>query len=195
MKQSRCTINTSFDHSAPVDFLQSQWQSRDKSPAYLIYRWTIALFYIFSVVYSLVTSIQRKELQFYYIYLTHWNLIFNMGSMVLSAILMTLYHLNRLKSPDRMTRELKTYWFLSTTSNMYAFLVSLIYWTVLYKQDMNVVDANNILVHATNSLVLLVDLAVVKHPGRLGIFVYSLGCGCMYLFFSWLYPFLGGLDR
>lgn len=195
MQQSRCTINTSFEYSAPTEFLQSQWQSRERSPAYLVYRWIIALFYVFSVAYSMMTSSCRGEIRFYYIYLTHWNLLFSMSSMVMAAVLVTLHHWKRLKVADRMTRELKAFWFLSSSSNMYAFLVSLIYWNILYKQDANVVDLNNVLVHATNSLVLLIDMAIVKYPGRIGVFVYPLGCGCVYLFFSWLYPSLGGLNR
>jgi hypothetical protein len=78
---------------------------------------------------------------------------------------------------------------------MYAFLISVIYWTLLYKKEKAVIDLNNVLVHLTNSLVLLIDLAVVKQPGRVGIFVYPLSCGLVFLFFSWLYPALGGVNR
>lgn len=192
---SNCKINTSFDYDSPADFLKSQWQTKHKSTNYLIYRWTIATFYMFSVVVSLTTSTMRSELSFYFIYLTHWNLIFTMVSTVLLAVLVTLHQSDKLILTDKMSRELKIFWFLSTTSTMYAFLVSMIYWMILYKSQVNIIDLNNVLIHATNSLVLILDMAIVKYKGRFGLFLYSFCCGFLFFLFSWLYPFLGGRNR
>lgn len=160
-------INTSFEYGSSKDFVQSQWQTREKSFVYLIYRWTVACFFIFSVITSLVNAAVCDRLQFFLIYLTQWNLLFTMVTAVWSACLVTRHHYNRLK--DEMTKELKIFWFFSTSSNMYAFLVSAIYWGVLYNKDLNHIDLNNILVHATNSLVVLINLAVVKQPERFGL--------------------------
>jgi hypothetical protein len=195
MKLLSCgRLNTSFEHESPKDFVTSQWQTREKSVIYLAYRWTIACFFVFSLFTSLFNSVAKSEIHVYFIYLTHWNLLFTTVSMILSAILVTRHHKNRLNC-DKMTRELKTYWLISSSTSMYAFLVSLIYWTLLFKQDEAVLDMNNVLVHATNSLVLIFDLSVVKHPGRFGILVYPLCAGVIFLIFSWIYPFLGGLNR
>lgn len=188
-------INSNFEYESPKDFLQSQWQTREKSFVYLIYRWIIACFFIFSVITSIANATLCAQLHVYYIYLTHWNLVFTMITSVWSACLVTRHHFNRLKLDGQMTKELKMFWFLSTSSNMYAYLVSMIYWCILYKTDLNKIDLNNIVVHATNSLVVLMNLAVVKQPERFGIFIYPLFCGCMFLFFSWLYPFLGGKNK
>jgi len=103
--------------------------------------------------------------------------------------------MDKLQVSGKMTKALKLSWFLSTTSNLYAFLVSVIYWTVLYKTEVNAVDFNNIIVHGTNSLVVLINILVVKQPERFGLFLYPLTNGFAFLFFSWLYPFLGGLNR
>lgn len=187
-------LNTSFEHETPQDFVTSQWQRKEQSIAYLAYRITVACFFIFSTLTSLATAAFRSELHVYLIYLTHWNLFFTTIAMILSAVLVTLHHKGRLKC-DKMTRELKTLWFLSSSSCMYAFLISLIYWTVLFKAEHAKIDLNNILVHATNSLVPLIDLWVVRQPPRFGIFVYPVGCGFIFLFFSWLYPALGGLNK
>lgn len=188
-------INTSFEYSSPKDFVQSQWQTREKSFIYLIYRWIIACFFIFSVITSVVNAILRGELHVYYIYLTHWNLVFTMVTAVWSACLVTRHHNDQLKLEGQMTKELKMFWLLSTSSSMYAFLVSMIYWGILYKTDLNKIDLNNVVVHLTNSLVVLMNLAIVKQPERFGLFIYPLFCGCMFLFFTWLYPFLGGKNR
>lgn len=190
-----CRINTSLEHTSPKDFVQSQWQTNEKSVGYLVYRWSIACFFVFSVFVSTATSVARGEIFTYLIYLTHWNLVFSMITMVYSAVLTTLYHMDRIKCADKMTRWLKTYWFLSTSSNMYAFLVTLIYWTLLFKAEKSQVDLNNIVVHVTNSIMVLINLAVIKQPERFGLFVYPLVCGCIYLFFSWFYPVLGGKNK
>lgn len=187
-------MNTSYEHETPKDFVTSQWQTREKSVIYLIYRWTIACFFVFSLLTSIVIATARSEILVYPIYLTHWNLLFTTISMVMAAVLTTLHHKDLLNC-EKMTRELKVFWFLSSSSNMYAFLVSLIYWTLLYKADTAVIDLNNVLVHATNALVIIVDLTVVKHPGRFGLFLLPLSCGLLYSFFSWLYPALGGRNR
>lgn len=195
MRFSCGRINTSFAHAKPIEFVQSQWQRSEKSFAFVLYRWIIAGFYVFSVLVSLATSIRCKHLHVYLIYLTHWNLCFSTVSMVLAAWLTTAHFRGRLKINKTMPRSLKVYWFLSTSSNMYAFLVTTIYWCVLYKTEINAVDLNNIVVHCTNSLMLLVNLAIVKQPERFGLFLYPLTCGFIYLAFTWLYPFLGGRNK
>lgn len=195
MRLSCARINTSFEHESPKDFLQSQWQSSEKSFPYVVWRWILACFYIFSVTVSLIKSALGQHLHVYFIYLTHWNLCFSMISMVLGALLVTLHHMDRLKVDKGMTKSLKVFWFLSTSSNMYAFVVTIIYWTCLYKTEVNVIDLNNIVIHCTNSLVLLINLAVAKQPERFGLFVYPLTCGFLFLFFTWFYPWLGGRNR
>lgn len=195
MKLNCIKINSSFEHDSPADFLQSQWQTREKSVIYLIYRWSVAFFFMFSVAVSMTTSALRRELHIYFIYLTHWNLIFTMISMVMNSVLVSMHHMERLKVTDKMTRELKILWFFTTSSQMYAFLVSLIYWTVLYKQGQSVIDFNNVLIHGTNSLIIVIDLIIVKQKARVGMFIYPLFCGFAFLFFTWLYPALGGLNR
>lgn len=195
MRRNCGQINSSFEHSSPEDFVKSQWQTKEKSVGYLIYRWAVACYYIFSVITSLTVTSMRRELHIYPIYLTHWNLVFTMISMLAGAVLVTLYYRDRLNVEGKMTRKLKAYWFLSTSSSMYAFLVSLIYWTVLYKPATSVIDLNNIVVHVTNSLVIIIDLMLVKHSSRVGQFLYPLLCGFVFLFFTWLYPLLGGVNR
>lgn len=195
MRFSCGRINTSFEHAKPIEFVQSQWQRSEKSLAFVLYRWIIAGFYVFSVLVSLATSLHCNHIHVYPIYLTHWNLCFTAVSMVLAAWLTTAHFRNRLKINKTMPRSFKAYWFLSTSSNMYAFLVTIIYWCVLYKTEINAIDLNNIVVHCTNSLMLIVNLVIVKQPERFGLFLYPLTCGFIYLAFTWLYPFLGGRNK
>lgn len=188
-------INSSLEYEKPKDFLQSQWQTSEKSVAYVAFRWALAIFYFFSVAVSIFHSTIRQHLHVYLIYLTHWNLCVSMTLMVFHAAIVTAFHFDRLKIEKRMTKSMKLFWILSTSSTMYAFVVSIIYWTVLYKTELNAVDLNNVLVHLTNSLLLLVNICVVKQPERFGLFVYNFVFGVVFAFFTWLYPFLGGKNR
>lgn len=189
-------VKNDFGHQTPTDFLTSQWQRDDtKCVRYLIYRWIIASFYVFSVLFSLATIFRRGEARFYFIYLTHLNLCTTMITMILGAVLVHRYHYGKMVVTDEMTMTLRIYWFLSQSSSMYAFLISITYWTVLYKMETNSLDFNNIIVHGTNSLMLFIDFMIVRHPARLRTFTYPLMCGFVYLFFSWFYPFLGGVNR
>lgn len=186
-------INYELEHDTPKDFVISQWQTKEKSAAYVIYRWILAMFYLFSFIFSFHTSIARGELKVHFIYLTNWCMLSTLASTVLGAVLVTLYYFKRLKT-DKMTISFKTYWFLSITCTLYAILISFTYWAVLYWKDDNKIDLNNVIIHMTNCL-LVIDILVVKHKWNLAQFVWPLAFGCVFLAFSFVYPQLGGLNR
>ena len=190
------TINLSFEHNSPKDFVQSQWQRSKKSCAYVVFRWIIASFQIFSVMLSIITTVKEEKLNFYWVYLTNWNLCLTMIVMIWSACLAAAFYMDRLNVGDKMTKSLKIFWCLSSSTNIYAILISIVYWGVLYRIEENAVfDLNNIVVHGTNSLSVLINLVVVKQPERLSLVVYPLSFGVIYLAFSWLYPLFGGVNK
>lgn len=186
-------INYELEHDAPKDFVISQWQTKEKSAAFVIYRWLLANFYLFSFIFSFCTSIARGELKVHFIYLTNWCMLANLVCCVLGAVLATLHYFKRLKI-NKMSLPLKTYWFLSISSTMYAILISFTYWAILYWKDDNTIDTNNVIIHMTNCL-LVIDILVVKHKWNLAQFVWPLAFGCVFLAFSFVYPHLGGLNR
>jgi hypothetical protein len=191
-------INSTFSFSctSPKDFVVSQWQTSEKSTIYMTYRWLIAIFYTFSFLFSFTTSIVRNEFKFHFVYLTNWNMFATMIMTVLSAILVTSYNNDRLKLSKKITLPIKIYWCLSISCTMYSVLVSSIYWGVLYKKDNNTIDLNNVLIHITNSCVLVFDIFIVKHKSTLSQFVWPLLFGVTYLvIFTLIYPFFGGLNR
>ena len=189
-------LNFSLKHDVPEDFVQSQWQRSKTSIPYVGFRWIMASFQIFSVMLSITTAVQREKLNIYWVYLTHWNLCLTMIVMIWSACLATTFYMDRLNVGDKMTKSLKIFWCLSSSTNVYAILISIVYWSVLYRMEKNAVcDLNNIVVHGTNSLSVLLNLAVVKQPERFSLVVYPLSYGMIYLVFSWLYPFFGGVTK
>lgn len=160
---------------------------------YLIYRWLIASFFVFKVVYSIVNSIVLSEINVYMIYLTNQSLIFSTVALLTGATLVHLHHFDSMKVPQKMTRALKFYWFMSNQGAGYAFLVTFSYWLFVY--DGSQVDAINILVHGTNSAALLIDLLIVRHPQKFVNFPYSLIISVTYITFTVVYTLLGGVNK
>lgn len=189
-------ISYDFEHDEPKDFVTSQWQRKERCVIYVLYRWLIAAFYVFSVIFSLSTAIYRKEFKVYFVYLTNLNLIATMVATLLSAVLVTQFYREKYEIPNKMTAILKFYWYIWMCTTMYAILISFIYWAILYRQDNNQFDMNNVIVHITNSCILFIDVLVVRHRARLAHFVWPVFSGCGYLLIiTWLYPFFGGVNR
>lgn len=105
-------INYNLEHDSPVDFVTSQWQISERSAAFVIYRWILANFYLFSFFFSFATSIYRGELRVHFIYLTNWIMLASAVLTILAAVLATLHFHSRIKL-DTMTLPLKVYWYLS----------------------------------------------------------------------------------
>lgn len=61
--------------------------------------------------------------------------------------------------------------------------------------EVNNVDAVNLMVHVFNSLIMLIDLAIVGHPIKLTHAYWTMGIGVAYTIFSAIYYLAGGTDR
>ena len=146
------------------------------------------------VAYSIIINVERGDFHCYFIYLTHLNLCTTMMTMLYGAFLVTTYHFNVWQVQKEMPQKLKIYWYLWNHSITLSFAVSISYWTMNYN-DCEVIDLNNILIHITNSLVLVVDALIVKHPSKFFNFVLTLLFEVYYTLFTVIYQFLGGLDK
>lgn len=56
------------------------------------------------------------------------------------------------------------------------------------------VDAANVLTHAINSVLMLLDILIVSHPMRIYHVVQPMAFGLIYGVFSFLYYICGGVD-
>lgn len=191
---SSAKINYKLEHDSPRDFVTSQWQINEKSAVYVIYRWILAKFYLFSFLFSFSTSIHRQELSIHFIYLTNWIMCASAIFTILAAVLATLHFQNKMKL-DKMTVPLKLYWYLSICCTMYACMITFTYWTILFHKDAdNKIDMNNVIIHMTNCII-VIDVFIVKHKCNIAHFVWPLVTGLFFLGFSFIYPSLGGLNR
>lgn len=157
------------------------------------YRWVVAMFFAFSFVNSVIYSISHDELTVMLIYLSRWNLFGTAIASLLGAYLVTRSYFKTIKITNRMNVVLKFYWFLSNNSVVFACVVSSVYWIFLYPGGHN--SLNNYLVHATNLIVLVIDLFIVRHPHRMTHFVFPMACGALYALFTIFYTIFGGVDR
>ncbi|CRL01831.1 CLUMA_CG015062, isoform A [Clunio marinus] len=191
-------LNFGFEYEAPESFVTSEWQNeRRPSVKYLIYRWILSFYFNFVLVLSIYTGEECKQLEFYLIYLTNWNVILNAITSLFGAILVTFYYKVKISfenEENRMPKSFKIYWLLTTLSTVVSISLSCIYWPLIYTgRDKGLNDA---LTHAGNAIVFFIDIFVNAHPPRYGHFVYPLSFGVFYgYFFSLPYTLLGGVDR
>lgn len=171
-----------------------QWQKQDKSLIYLTYRWTVALFFIISVAFSIVVNIKRGHFHVYFIYLTHLNLFATMLTMLLGALLAHQHFIKKAKNSMKMNGTLiNAYWLLHNQSVVLSCIVSIFYWGLIHKGEP--IDLNNVLIHITNSAVLLIDLLIVRHPANYKNFVFMLIVEMAYMLFTAVFQFCGGLNK
>lgn len=84
--------NCSLDHDFADSMVRSQWQSRSRNNYYLLYRWLVAIFVTFVVLYSFIDSIFKYTVGYFFIYFTHWGILINMVVGLIGAILVTVWH-------------------------------------------------------------------------------------------------------
>lgn len=142
-------------------------------------------YFISVAVLSTYVSIERNELFSHFFYLTTWGVWTNLLNSLLGAYLVIIYHYNLIKFGNRMTWPLKFHWFLSNICIVFAFCASISYWTLGYEGQQ--MEINNVVKHATNSLILIVDLFIIRHPYRFSHIIYSLGYGICYGISTFIY--------
>lgn len=111
-----------FSHDQPQDFLKSQvsvlwkrraflknyfpsqWQRGEKSTNFLIYKLTLAIFFAFSVAYSMNINTARGHFHVYFIYWTHLNLCGTVVMTLLGAVFVSLYYFDKIRLQQKMPK-------------------------------------------------------------------------------------------
>jgi hypothetical protein len=123
-------------HDDPEVFYKSQWQSNRKSLIFLIYKWILAAFFIGIVCYSWTKNIINETFAYWFIYMTSWGILLCAVTATFSAILTTLHHIDPVEKNPKSTGY-KVYWFLSYVSTVLAFLITIVYWSLLFDGMIN----------------------------------------------------------
>ncbi|KAJ4450548.1 hypothetical protein ANN_01975 [Periplaneta americana] len=89
----------------------------------------------------------------------------------------------------------KVYWLLHTLAVVIAFGITGSYFVVDYDPAVHTLSSLNLLMHAFNSVLMVLDLLVVDHPFRLFHFCWSLLFIVVYFVFTVVYHFSGGTGK
>lgn len=126
-----------FHHDEPELFVTTQWtRNAQKSVLFLIFRWILAGFFIGIVAFSWTKSFNSDTFKFWWIYLTNWGILICMISTTFAAFLTTFYHFSWIKL-ESQSASYKVYWFLSNVSTVLAFVITIVYWSILFNGERN----------------------------------------------------------
>ncbi|XP_041974859.1 protein rolling stone-like isoform X2 [Aricia agestis] len=207
-----------LEHSPHHQFACCQWQTGTApARAYLVYRWLLFLTLLSIGISSFACQRLPRlyegpaiELNYFkwFIYFTNWGFILIILQAALALAVVQRYrNVNTFSIscdeeemiglPRRRRTPLlcRVYWLCQIVATDLAFVITLIYWTLVHDPKIHDVNTLNVLVHGGNSLVMLVELCVTAHPVRAAHALYGASFGLAYGVFSALYWAAGGTDR
>ncbi|XP_026320040.1 protein rolling stone-like isoform X2 [Hyposmocoma kahamanoa] len=211
---TRRTLN--LEHSPHTQFACCQWQQNHRpATAYLVYRWLLFIGVLSVGIASFVT--QQLPINYdgpmklnyfkWFIYFTNWGYLF---IALQSGLALAVVHRYRAEKnfnisgeddenpiPKRKRTPLlcRAYWLTHIIATDLSFVITLIYWILVYDPKIHAVSTLNLLVHGGNSLIMLIELAVTAHPLRAAHALYGASAGLAYGIFSAFYWAVGGTDR
>ena len=147
------------------------------------------------LIQTLVQANNRNALQYHAINLTNWGLWLNVLTSIYSAILITAHHFDCIQiHNNKMTTLLKTCWLLTNTNAVSSLFISTMYWSILHYYYIfagGINDLNNKLTHAGNSIMILIDLFVIRQPCRWQHFIYPEHIGISFVIFTIFFSYSG----
>ena len=195
-----------------MQWLPYKWQFQW---LFLVYRWAFAFYFLGWLIALVVTTGHAKVL----IYLTVWALLVWVVYLLFAAVSATvrffqvhvfcrgrvdfelsLEDKELIKKPkgccgaqtDHITWYQKIHWLLFNVGTEMAFIVVVLYWSILYRGgEIDGVNANE---HLTNGIIGLVDVWVSGTPIQILHFIYIQAFGVMYSVFSGVYFVANGTD-
>lgn len=195
--KKNCTFRQlSLKHDEPIAFVVSQWQSqKEPSVTYLTYRWIVALFFFTTWIIALL------DLRNYYseckakwfIYFTNWGYTACAFESLIDAIILSVCVLVP-KLQNSALKFYKFYWMLYIIATDSAFVITTLFWSLLYEKTM-VLNEMSIFVHAFNFILMMIDLFVVAHPIRILHCCYPSGFVMCYSVFSVIFYASGGTNE
>ncbi|XP_053615188.1 protein rolling stone-like isoform X3 [Plodia interpunctella] len=206
-----------LEHSPAHQFACCQWQAGQRpATSYLVYRWIlfVAILSVGVASFACQRLPPRYEgppvkLNYYkwFIYFTNWGFMMIALQAGLGLAVVVRYSSKKnctflCEDEDALTPRrprtpllCRAYWLAQNIATDLAFVITLIYWALVYDPKLHDIDAVNLLVHGGNSLLMIFELAITSHPMRLAHALYGAGAGLAYGVFSAIYWALGGTDR
>ncbi|XP_049877612.1 protein rolling stone-like isoform X1 [Pectinophora gossypiella] len=190
-----------LEHPSPSNFYVSCWQSSRSCVPLMSLRIFLFLYSICVLITSIVWMPLTLDINcgYWFIYVTHWGYILVALSTGFGAAVSACVYFNRpIDATFGLPWYVKTYWVLYNITIPVAFLVTIFYWGVLRSSVKKLNYAPNpvldIMLHGVNSAVMLVELLCSAHPSRLLHIMQPLYFAGVYVLFTIIYFFAGGLD-
>lgn len=125
-----------LSHKNPEVFCMSQWQRRTKSWTFLIYRVLMAILFIGILSYSMThAAVIGSDFDYWFIYLTNNGLLICTLATTYAAFLVIFYHFDWINLESESI-SYKIYWLLSNVAIVLAFVISIVYWALLFEWDL-----------------------------------------------------------
>ncbi|KOB74293.1 Uncharacterized protein OBRU01_09365 [Operophtera brumata] len=118
--------------------------------------------------------------KYWFIFLTHWGLVFITATS---------------DATFGLPWYIKAYWVTYNLTMPIAFFITLFYWALLtgVEEDFAINKTLDIFIHGINSVLMMALLVSSSHPSRLLHFYHAVLAGIVYLIFSIIYYFAGGV--
>lgn len=195
-----------FSHDRPEQFVRCQWQKNAEiSITYLVYRWAFAILFLSVWVWSFFSAAEQNTpaenfLSKWPIYLTNWGytLCTSQALLAVGLVIQQLIKERRTGFTEdhvQMPVIYKVYWLLHTLAVVIAIGITGSYFVVDYNPAVHTLTALNLLMHAFNAILMVLDVLVVAHPFRLLHFCWSLLFIFTYFCFSVMYHLAGGTGK
>lgn len=125
-----------LSHKNPEIFFMSQWQHKPKSLIFVVYRVLLAIIFASILTYSITHSVVvDSDFDYWFIYLTNNGLLICTIFTSYAALLVILYHFDWIKLESKSITY-KIFWLLSNVAIVLAFVISLVYWVLLFEWDL-----------------------------------------------------------
>jgi hypothetical protein len=195
-----------FSHDRPEQFVRCQWQKKAGiNFTYLVYRLAFAILFLSVWVWSLFSAEEQNTptenyLSKWPIYLTNWGYTLCTFQALLALGLVTQQLIKERKTGltvdhVQMPFMYKVYWLLHTLAVVIAIGITGSYFLVVYDPAIHKLTALNLLIHAFNAFLMVLDVIVVAHPFRLLHLCWTLLFTFTYFCFSVIYHFAGGTGK
>ncbi|XP_022821949.1 protein rolling stone-like [Spodoptera litura] len=183
-------------HEDLSDFYLSAFQKDVAIWPLFLFRLVLFCGALATVIASMIIMSQDMEIKHWFIFMTHWGLLFNALATGLACAVSGVKLFTGLDSS--ISTLVKVYWVSFNSTITIAFFITAFYWTLLSDDDLLADYAFDpvldIFVHGINSVVMFCLLVTSRQPTRILHFYVPLALGIVYMVFSLLYYFLGGLS-
>ncbi|CAH0405235.1 unnamed protein product [Chilo suppressalis] len=186
-----------LEHEEAWDFYLCCWQ-RNRSPLpLLLVRLIVFLGCLSILVTSMVMTGQLVNVGYWFIYMTHWGLILITVTAGLAFVVSArAYFRGPIDSTFGVPWYLKSYWAAYNVTLPTAFFITIFYYILLTDlgEQYSVDPVLDLFIHGINSVLMFVLLLTSQHPFYLLHFYQALAFALVYMVFSIIYFFSGGLS-